>query len=228
MDNRRASLCHELFHGGNGFASNAHDFHTVVLIQLVSDGRFGQERPALYQAGNRICELGRHPDRHSRVRRPAIRKIRSRRDRANHNKSGEHASLPRQPTARRHDAYQPHASCLAFGDAVGTNDTQISSRKYLPGLQRRDQGAASQKYDRTSREPYEIRESANAICEPWSRPFRGRHEGQAWTGSCGRYKIVNADRDWDTAISSCGPIVPPCPPANDAFPVRRARIVGPA
>jgi hypothetical protein len=35
----------------------------------------------------------------------------------------------------------------------------------------------------------------------------------------------NADRDWDNAISSCGPIVPPCPPANDAFPVRRARIV---
>jgi hypothetical protein len=27
----------ELFHGGNGIASNAHDFHTVVLIQLVSD-----------------------------------------------------------------------------------------------------------------------------------------------------------------------------------------------
>jgi hypothetical protein len=47
-----------LFHGGNGFASNAHDFHRVVLIRLVSDGRFGQERPALYQAGNRICELG--------------------------------------------------------------------------------------------------------------------------------------------------------------------------
>jgi hypothetical protein len=38
-------------------------------------------------------------------------------------------------------------------------------------------------------------------------------------------KASNADRDWDNAISSCGPIVPPCPPANDAFPVRRARIV---
>jgi hypothetical protein len=38
-------------------------------------------------------------------------------------------------------------------------------------------------------------------------------------------KTANAERDWDNAISSCGPIVPPCPPANDAFPVRRARIV---
>jgi hypothetical protein len=25
---------------------------------------------------------------------------------------------------------------------------------------------------------------------------------------------VKPDRDWDNAISSCGPIVPPCPPAN--------------
>jgi hypothetical protein len=27
-------------------------------------------------------------------------------------------------------------------------------------------------------------------------------------------KTSNSDRDWDNAISSCGPMVPPCPPAN--------------
>jgi hypothetical protein len=27
-------------------------------------------------------------------------------------------------------------------------------------------------------------------------------------------KSDNSDRDWDNAISSCGQIVPPCPPAN--------------
>jgi hypothetical protein len=48
----------ELFHGGNGFASNAHDFHTVVLIQLVSDRRFGQQVTGFRKlVGTRIATL---------------------------------------------------------------------------------------------------------------------------------------------------------------------------
>jgi hypothetical protein len=83
----------KLFHGRDGFASRAHDFDTVAMVQLLSDGGFGQERLALHQAGDRICELSRHPDRRSRILRAAIRKIRSQRDRANQNKSREHVSF---------------------------------------------------------------------------------------------------------------------------------------
>jgi hypothetical protein len=91
----------ELFHGGHGFASNAHDFHTVVLIQLVSDRCFGQERLALHQAGNRVQKVGGHSDGHSCIRRAAIGKIWRQRSRADQNKSREHAGSKAQcvPTA---------------------------------------------------------------------------------------------------------------------------------
>jgi hypothetical protein len=44
----------------------------------------------LHQAGDRICELGRHPDRRSRVFRAAIGKIWRQRNGADQNKSREH------------------------------------------------------------------------------------------------------------------------------------------
>jgi hypothetical protein len=60
---------------------------------------------------------------------------------------------------------------------------------------------------------------------PAARPFPTSHSAHNPKDALANIKASNADRDWDNAISSCGPIVPPCPPANDAFPVRRARIV---
>jgi diaminopimelate epimerase len=86
-----ASLCHELFRSGNGLASNAHDFHTVVVVQLVSDRSSGQVRLALHEARTGFANsVG------TRTATPAFAgEIRSQRSRANQNKSCEHASFPR-------------------------------------------------------------------------------------------------------------------------------------
>jgi hypothetical protein len=68
---------------------------------------------------------------------------------------------------------------LAFGDKFGMNDAPLIFWTCREEIER----AASQKYDRTARHHTKSWMSANAICEPWSRPFRGGLGGRPGPGS---------------------------------------------